>query len=199
MNESTEIVSNKRKEVKQLPPTELLKEFFDYNPDTGALLWRKRDIKHFTSANSHAVWNSRFAGKNAGSERWSNGLKRNIGVNLHPGAKNCMFYAHRIIFALMGVPVPEFHVIDHISGDPFDNRWCNLRIANDQQSAHNRKRRSDNTSLYKGVSRHLGKFWARIQIGGKRKSLGVYDTAEAAYEAYCKAAKELHGAFSRLE
>jgi len=82
-----------------------------------------------------------------------------------------------------------------------DNRRSNLRIATQQQNCFNRRRRTDNTSGYKGVSYHKGhrKYRAYIAVSGKTKSLGERDTAEAAYrELYVPAALELHGEFARL-
>jgi len=89
-------------------------------------------------------------------------------------------------------------IVDHINGNTLDNRKCNLRLCNISQNNCNRKISSHNTSGYKGVYLHNKKWVARIVINYKNYFLGVFDTPEKAYTAYCKAAKELHGEFARL-
>ena len=42
---------------------EIVKEFLDYNPETGKLIWKKRDRKWFSSNKSYNTWNSRYADK----------------------------------------------------------------------------------------------------------------------------------------
>jgi len=48
----------------------------------------------------------------------------------------------------------------------------------------------------KGVQIAGRRFSARITVNGKKLSLGRFDTAEAAHEAYVAAAKKLHGEFA---
>jgi hypothetical protein len=89
--------------------------------------------------------------------------------------------------------------IDHIDGNKLNNSWSNLRSALHQQNQCNIKRRSDNTSGFKGVSFHAGagKWMAMVMKDSKSHYLGLYETPEAAHAAYCKAAADLHGAFFR--
>ena len=102
---------------------------------------------------------------------------------------------HRLI---MGNPVES--QIDHINGDKLDNRKENLRIANRNQNAWNVGKHSNNKSGLKGVYFHkaTGKWASSIRANGKRKHLGLFDTKEGAYEAYCRKAVELHGEFARF-
>lgn len=49
---------------------EIVRELLNYDPQTGALTWRKRDIKWFQSGNVSAEhlcksWNAKYAGKEA--------------------------------------------------------------------------------------------------------------------------------------
>ena len=65
----------------------------------------------------------------------------------------------------------------------------------------NSKKRKDNKSGFKGVSKHKkNESWvASIQKDGKRKHLGSFSTKEEAAKAYAKAAEILHGDFMRLD
>lgn len=105
---------------------------------------------------------------------------------------------HRLV---MGMDYGDKRHVDHINGDPLDNRKCNLRICEPIENWRSCKRRKDNTSGYKGVSwSKSNKKWnARIKHEGKRISLGYFVTPEAAHAAYCKAADELFGEFARYE
>lgn len=85
--------------------------------------------------------------------------------------------------------------VDHIDGDCLNNRRENLRLATHSQNQKNRRRNENNLSGYKGVQAH-GKGWkARITSNGRNIYLGVFYTPEEAHDAYCEAAKELHGEF----
>jgi len=93
--------------------------------------------------------------------------------------------------------------IDHINGDPTDNRKCNLRECTQSQNNANSKIRSDNTSGYKGVildkravKKGYRNVWlARIRPQGKLIHIGAFETRKQAYRAYCEKAKEYYGEF----
>tara|TARA_R110002153_G_scaffold187391_1_gene340430 strand:- start:324 stop:803 length:480 start_codon:yes stop_codon:yes gene_type:complete len=76
--------------------------------------------------------------------------------------------------------------IDHININPLDNRIENLRILNASQNSRNIKKKQNCSSKYIGVCwDKLGNKWrARIEINGKKKSIGQFDTEEEASEAY---------------
>jgi len=95
---------------------------------------------------------------------------------------------------------PTGKMVDHINGDKMDNRKSNLRICTHADNIKNTKMKINNTSGYKGVYyyKNTNKWKAQIGINNKRIALGYFNTAEEAYAAYCKAAKELHGEFARL-
>ena len=108
-------------------------------------------------------------------------------------------YGHRMSFVSMMGREP-LRVVDHRNGDKSDNRWSNLREATRGENSWNAKKRTDNGSGFKGVSLHraTGRYAAYIFIGGEKRHLGYFDTAEEAFEAYCVASKELHGEFGRV-
>lgn len=64
----------------------------------------------------------------------------------------------------------------------------------------NSKRRTDNNSGFKGVawSKAAGKWQAYITANRKRRHLGLFDTPEDGYAAYCESARKLHGEFANF-
>jgi hypothetical protein len=95
-------------------------------------------------------------------------------------------------------PLPGL-VIDHIDGNPLNNRRSNLRIATHQQNLFNQRGRSK--SGFKGVrliKNPANPFVAFITINGKMRHIGVYPTAELAAMAYDRRAIELRGEFAFL-
>lgn len=86
--------------------------------------------------------------------------------------------------------------IDHINGDATDNHITNLRLVTRAQNQWNARKRKDNTSGLKGVTKtRSGTFAANISINGKVKYLGAFPTALEAAEAYQKKALELRGEY----
>lgn len=108
------------------------------------------------------------------------------------------YLAHRLAWLHVTGAWPRAH-IDHINCDPSDNRFSNLREATDAENGRNRGYNINNTSGFKGVSynKRARKYVASIKVDGKQKHLGTFYTAEAAHEAYCAAARDLHVEFRR--
>lgn len=93
--------------------------------------------------------------------------------------------------------------IDHINGDPIDNRKSNLRVATQAQNCRNqRKQTRGTTSRYKGVShisRNPKKPWSsHISLDGHAWHIGYFQTEEEAARAYDAWAVRLHKEFARL-
>lgn len=113
----------------------------------------------------------------------------------HPTTK-----MHRVILArVLNRPLLSSEDVDHWDNDPLNNKRSNLRLATRQQNASNRKMHTKNKAGLKGVSRHKDKYQAQIQVNYKKIYLGVYNTPEEAYIAYCEASKKYHGEFGRIE
>jgi len=107
------------------------------------------------------------------------------------------YMSHRVIYELHFGPMPEGYQIDHVDGNKSNNNLENLRLANRTQNSYNRGKNKNNSSGYKGVhfcSRDK-RYKAQIALGKKREHLGSFKSAEEAYEAYLKAAKETHKNF----
>lgn len=125
-------------------------------------------------------------GKEAGCKNTLSYIVIRIGSRLN----NKLYLAHRLAWLYVYGSMPEFE-IDHINGDPSDNRLVNLRSARHSENLRNLKLRVDNKSGYKGVTfdKKLNKFRAAYFKLGKRCHLGLFDCAEDAsnaYNEYCK-------------
>lgn len=92
--------------------------------------------------------------------------------------------------------------VDHVNGDPRDNRTCNLRFYTGGQNRANAgpNRTVGRTSRYKGVSwaSTKNRWLANIHVDGKTRYLGRYTEEKDAARAYNVAALEAWGEFARL-
>lgn len=97
-------------------------------------------------------------------------------------------YNHRLAWAWYYREQPPEY-IDHIDGNRANNAIINLRACTLSQNQHNRKLSSNSTTGYTGVTyvKNRGKYKATIYKDSKPFYLGLYVTAEEAYEAYKKA------------
>lgn len=83
--------------------------------------------------------------------------------------------------------------IDHIDGNKANNAFSNLRQVSRRMNTENKHMaKSTSTTGLLGVIRHRHKFVARIVSEGKRTYLGIFETPEAAHEAYVQAKRRLH-------
>ena len=83
--------------------------------------------------------------------------------------------------------------IDHIDTNKANNEWSNLRLATNQQNGWNADRPVGKSGLPGVRQLKHGRWHARIG----QHHVGVFDTAEEAYEAYERASSEIKGEFKR--
>jgi hypothetical protein len=160
-----------------LPPAEELHAIFDYNPETGAMTWKTRE----PITREDRVHNVRNAGKQVGALNGCGHRQVRVGGKLRT--------VHRIVWKMMtGDEVAT--QIDHINGNPDDNRWSNLRETNQQQNCWNRSLNSNNTSGHQCIY-HLkrkrassNKFRVKMGFGGQMyiRDFKTIEEANAAYE-----------------
>lgn len=100
--------------------------------------------------------------------------------------------AHRLAWFIVHGEIP--HLIDHINGDPADNRIANLRSASKQVNCLNIVNETPNSTGFPGVKAPTGRsrsYSARITDRGRRVHLGSFPTAEDAYRAYSAARQRI--------
>lgn len=163
--------------MKKIPEASLMKELLRYDRDSGLLWWRERPLRFFKDARSMKVWNTQFAGKPAlrGVHKDGYSKGRVLGFDL---------LTHRVVWAIHHDEWPSGE-IDHIDGDPSNNRIENLRDVSSAVNGQNIKRSKRNSSGRTGVSfNKLQKKWvAYIQAHKKFMYLGQFDSFEEACSA----------------
>ena len=86
--------------------------------------------------------------------------------------------------------------VDHINGDPTDNRRENLRLATRQENARNHRKQPKRK--YIGVYKHGDKWQAGVIVSRRFIYLGTFSTPEEAAKARDEAAKKLYKEFAKL-
>ena len=163
--------------MKPSPIPEIARDLLEYDPETGRLWWKENRNR------------TDITGSEAG---WVDNNRRRLEI----GEK--VYLAHRVAYFLhTGEQPPEF--LDHKDGDSLNNRASNLRPATRRQNNRNKGIYANNSTGYRGViyCRESGKYRARIGLGGKKKTIGRFPTAEEASQAYEAFARENYGEFYR--
>jgi hypothetical protein len=111
---------------------------------------------------------------------------------VHIKADGRLHYAHRLAFLYMTGEFPSAEV-DHIDGDPANNRWANLRPCTRDENLQNKKVSKSNKSGLLGVSRHRCGWQATIHADKKQIHLGLFQDPLEAHQAYLEAKAQLHG------
>lgn len=127
-----------------------LKQILSYDPETGVFTW----IKSMPPRGR--------VGQIAGNSNGNGYIRMSV--------RGKKYYAHRLAFLYMTGENPE--VIDHIDGNPLNNKWSNLRNCDQVTNIANQKGKS-------GVRQRYGRWYARFS----NTHLGVFDTEAEAIAA----------------
>lgn len=152
---------------------ERLKELLYYDPDTGSFYW--------ISARPRCT-----VGALAGSLDKTRGYYRVwIDGKNHKGHRLAWLYTYGVF--------PTHHV-DHINGDKSDNRIANLREVTHAENLQNQHRaqKGSRSGVLGVYPRKNGKWRAMIQLDGRTRHLGTFDSIRGASAAYLAAKRELH-------
>lgn len=142
-----------------------------YNPETGRWKWL---IKRSSRC----------------KDGWFYGYKSKLNtydINLN----HKLYKAHQLAYLYVYGFIPK--EIDHINGNPLDNRIENLRAVSHLQNMQNiTKPTIRNKTGFLGVVKQKDKYLAYIKANNVNYYLGSYSTPELAHEAYLKGKEKYH-------
>jgi DNA-binding transcriptional regulator YiaG len=153
---------------KNIEPS-LLKTLLSYNDESGLIFWKERGQSHFTSPARCKTWNTKYAGKIAGS------LSRGDGY-VHITIFGKQYMAHRVAWVLHHGSWP-LQYIDHIDHRKDNNRIANLRDVSPSDNVRNKDK-----SGYMAASEFAR---VRMQLGlsfdNMAKALGLKSSRAVRY------------------
>jgi len=155
---------------------ETLKQMLWYDPETGIFRWR------VSSSRNVKPWD--VAGMKGGEGYW------------HIRINGKAHRAHRLAWLYMTGRWPD-RLIDHINGVRNDNRFQNIRQADDFLNSQNQRVACSNSKtgllgVFHDKKRANKPFYSTIGANKKKIWLGRFETAEQAHQAYVNAKRELH-------
>ena len=154
------------------------------------ITWKElHDVLWYCNTNGNFYW--RY-GPSRSVEPWSlAGHKKKCGrVNIK--INGIPHLAHRLAWLYVHKEWPQ-KFLDHINGDPSDNRIENLRDVSNSINMQNQKRaHSGSRSGILGVQKRGEKYAARITVNNTPVFLGLFESKEAASQAYINAKRQMH-------
>lgn len=154
----------------------ILKQLFNYDSN-GYLIWKVKPNGNIKIGNKVGSINS--AGYYSTIIKYKN------------------YLIHRLIFLYHHGYLPDY--VDHINGNPLDNRIENLRECTKSQNNCNSKKPKNNTSGVKGITWHKRhkKWYVRIFYEKQKYELGLFDDLDLAKKTLDEFRMKLHGNFAR--
>jgi hypothetical protein len=107
------------------------------------------------------------------------------------------YYIHRVIWLMHYGTLPQY--IDHIDGNPLNNKIENLRACTATENLCNARTRSNNISGVKGVAwiKPRQKWRVRLNFNKKEYHIGYFDEKQDAINAILEVRPKIHKDFAR--
>lgn len=151
---------------------------------------RVRELLHYDPATGEFSWRAPRRGVRPGKT----GNVRPDGY-VRIGIDGVAYLAHRLAWLYVTGEWPAVEV-DHIDGNPNNNKFANLRDVPADTNMQNMRKatRGNRSSGLLGVSYHArDRLWrARIYVDGRDRVLGYFKTKEAAHAVYLEAKRQHH-------
>lgn len=169
---------------------EEIKRRLRYDPLTGHIIWIAASSKLKTGSRVYKSWISRCLNKRAGHVYKKEKDKTSYRSLSFEGEQ---LKEHRLAVLFMTGNWPE-GIVDHVDGDGTNNKWSNLRVVSNSESAKNLPLRKSNTSGVVGVNWKPRRIKWNSTIGVKYESIDL-GHFEDFFEAVCarKSAENKHG------
>lgn len=171
------------------PNFDMLKSLFSYDKETGHITFNSLSEQHFND----------YTDPKAALRNWKSGVR----AEKEAGNRYLAVWffgkrlkAHRVAYCLATGMWPN-GFLDHINGDPRDNRFCNLRVVTNQTNLRNARLYTTNKSGACGVSwiKKRKKWYASITVDGRTITLGYFAEKQDAITA--RAAGEIQFGFHK--
>lgn len=105
------------------------------------------------------------------------------------------FLLHRLVFLYHKGYMPK--TVDHIDGNPENNKIENLRECTQSENLYNTSKSSLNTSGYKNVYRNNGRWEVKVKVNKITKYFGRYDDIELADLVATEVRNKYHAGFAK--
>lgn len=171
------------------PSVRYIRKCLRLEVSTGRVFWCTRPRSHFTTARLWKMWNTKFAGKEAGYTFPKTG-RRFLKLN----QRN--YYNYAIVWVLYHGRWPTDQ-IDHRNCNAGDDRPRNLRLADNSQQQCNIKVKKSNKLGVKNVSKCPGGGYEVFVARKDKRIHKIFNRLEDAVVFAGEARKKLHGRFAR--
>ena len=104
---------------------------------------------------------------------------------------------HRVIWQMFNGDIPDGMQVDHIDGNPENNKIENLRLVTSQQNAMNRIHKGKIKIKNVSMCAKNGKYKVSLQANTKRIFCGYFEDLELAELVATEARHKYHGNYTR--
>jgi hypothetical protein len=153
---------------KPMPPAEVLDEWFVLDPDEGRLYWRKKPARQVPRL-AEAGWKQLHGPHHT---RWS--------VNV-PGYGR--FLRSRLVWKMVTKKDPS-DAVDHADGNSLNDGFSNLIDGGMSWNGRNRREVRARSGYVGAYPASNGRWMSTVQVCGRTKYLGTYNTPQEASAAY---------------